>query len=217
MNSYINGLHSTPITYKQLDILEKKYNLYVLRNKIKKRTVKKQKIGFVDWYEQNGATWRLYPWSEEGNLPRDVKTSLDSDHPTTNRYDFIQSSDPNEYELGGLVLCVKENWIDEKLDSVSDYYWFISEILIKSEQKNASELPYYWITINKSNPHHIPFNVNDKKFSDSFNKCYLEYTQSSKALVTKFNVPNKHFLKKVYKNTKLQLTKKHSGRKKSSR
>lgn len=206
MKAYVKGLHSTPIHFKKIETLEKKYNLYVSKNKIRTAGVVRKRTSYFDWHNTKGPAWRIYVWSEEGDLPRDVKSTLNGDHPGLEYYDFMHTQKDGAYELGGFVLNVKENWIGNELKSVSDYSWFIPEIKIRSVQRNASNFPYYWISLSGNNPHHVPFNVKQKAFQKSFNECYMDYAKRGKSVVNSKNIANSRFLADVAKSMKSQLT-----------
>jgi hypothetical protein len=197
MRAYVKGLQSIPIDFKRIEALEKKYNLYILKNKIRRIGAAKRSAGFTEWHGNHGPAWRIYVWNEEGDLPRDVKSVLRSGHPEFDFYDFMQTERDGAYDLGGFVLNVRENWKGDELMSVSDYSWFIPEVKIMSGQKNASKLPYYWISLAGGNVHHVPFDIEQKNFQDAFNKCYVDYVKRSKPVMNSKNIPNSKFLSYV--------------------
>jgi len=206
MPAYVKELQSTPIEYKRIEALEKKYNLYTLKNKIRRAAAVSKKISYTEWHGNNGPVWRIYVWREEGDLPRDVKSTLYSEHPGLDSYDFMQTEGDGAYEFGGFVLNVKENWKGGELKSVTDFSWFIPEVKMKSEQKNAAEFPYYWISINGGNEHQTPFDVRQRAFQKAFNKCYLDYAERSKSVANRKNIPNSKFLANVAEHMQAQLT-----------
>ncbi|MBL6985372.1 MAG: phospholipase D family protein [Candidatus Thioglobus sp.] len=187
MKTYVKGLRSTPIDFKRIESLENKYNLYVSKNKIKRTGVVRKKNSYLEWSNTHGPKWRIYVWTEEGDIPRDVKSTLNGEHPGSEYYDFMHTQKDGAYKLGGFVLNVKENWIGDELESVSEYSWFIPEIKIMSEQRNASEFPYYWISLNGNDPHHVPFNVKQKAFQKAFAECYMDCAKRGKSVVNSKN------------------------------
>ena len=202
IQEYISKLESKKITYQRIHELEKKYNLYILKNKnISKKT--KEKIQkFQEWDSKTGFQWKIYPWSEEGDLPKDVKGELKNTHLVEhNNYDFMQTTSKNEYDIGGWVLNAREVWKGDELIKIKDLSWFIPEILIKSGQKNSEEYPYYWIKINENTPSNQPFELKDKEFKKAFEKSYIELTNSKEKIFIKKNQPSSRFLKLVLKYT----------------
>ncbi len=199
VQSYVSMLQSTEINYSDIDQLEKKYNLYMLKNKraASKGKVKLQR--FQDWEEKSGAKWKLYAWSEEGKLPRDVESELTARHPTRNYYDFMQTSLTNAYGIGGWVLNVKEVWKSSKLIKITDLSWLVPEIKIKSLQKNSIEYPFYWIQMSKTLPANKPFDICAKGFKRAFEKSYIELTNREEDIILKNNKPSKKFINLLHK------------------
>lgn len=192
--AYLSELESHPIDFSDIEKLEKKYNLYRLKNRERNRTGKAKTQDFFRWNSDAGPKWKIYPWTENGDLPRDVKSQLTNKYPGVREYDFMQSAAKNSYEIGGWVLSVKENWRADKLTSVSDLYWFIPEMRIESKQKSSKNYPYYWIMLHDKTPSPKPFNVRTDRFRRLFSDSYLELTSSEKDVTSRNNDPSEAFI-----------------------
>ncbi|RZB34650.1 MAG: hypothetical protein SRB1_00418 [Desulfobacteraceae bacterium Eth-SRB1] len=195
VQSYVSNLNSTQINYSDIDQLDKKYNLYTLKNKQTSKNRKAKSQRFQEWDEESGSKWKIYPWSEVGDLPRDVKSELNIKQPEAGYYDFMQTEKSNAYEIGEWVLNIKEVWEKDQLIKIEELSWLVPEIRIKSQQKNSNEYPFYWIQLNKNIPINQPFDIYAKGFKKAFKMSYIELTNKNEAVTLKNNKYSKNFIK----------------------
>jgi hypothetical protein len=196
MENYLETFEPKIIEYSYINRLEKQYNLYMLRNKQPRKGRSKAK-SFRLWSEESGPSWKLYAWNEEGSLPKDVIKQFNDLQPGESAYDFMQSSTQNAYDIGGWVLSFRENWKGNNLESLSDFNWFIPQVRIKSNQKNSSNYPFYWIQLHRQLPSSTPFDLSESDFKKAFESTYIELVQQHEKTSTPSGKPRKKFLTRV--------------------
>lgn len=195
VKKYVSTLESTEVDYARLNELEKIYNTYMLKNKRKPMNKNKKTPSFWEWNDLIDSEWRVYPWTIEGRLPKDVETKLKYTHSESEDYDFMQTESSKAYDIGGWVLNVKEIWKGDELIGAKELSWCVPELRIKSLQKNSQNLPFCWIQIGQHISAHEPFNLRDKKFQRAFESAYIELTNSDQKTTLKNNKPSQNFLR----------------------
>ncbi|MBU0654637.1 MAG: phospholipase D family protein [Gammaproteobacteria bacterium] len=197
VQKYASSLESVQMSYNRINELEKIYNVYILKNKQKTISNKAKIPNFQEWDDTTCFEWKIYPWTIEGDLPKDVKTKLKTMHPENEYYDFMQTKSNNAYDIGGWVLNIKEIWQGDELIKITDFKWSIPELNIKSLQKNSQNLPFYWIQLSSHMSTYEPFKIKDRKFQKAFEKAYIELINNGQETIQKNNKPTQKFLKSL--------------------
>jgi len=197
VDNYVNSFRSDPINFSDINALEREYNLYMLRNRTTQGVCKPP--DFLDWNEETGPAWKIFLWTEEADLPKDVSVQLAREHPEVEEENtnYIVSAASDSYQEGGWVLEFKARYNDGRLQSVRKFDWFIPEVRIMSQQPYDDDYPHYWINLHNTTLPSQPFVIN-RKFINSFKKTFVEMINDCETVTT----PSSEFIKRLCENYK---------------
>lgn len=174
VSAYVTELPSVILTDRDIEVLEREYNLYMLRNPQTGPQGNTETQDFSAWNGETGPNWKMFDWSVNAAVPGDVANRIAIQHPSVNQagIDYIVSARSDAYELGGWVLEFREDWNGNELLSVTDLQWFIPVERIRSEDPYDEDYPYYWIKLRDWIPTPQPFSIDDR-FVQLFNDVYV--------------------------------------------
>lgn len=181
-----NGLVGNKITYGKISQLERVFNQYCLKNKLKEKNGlrgRKQVPTYEEWAKSleksKDVNWRVWSWTEEADLPSDIQEELNITHPNIWN-DYLSTDSKSLTECGDWILCFREKKGSRGWIKLSEFTWFIPELCLSADP-SGSKGPFYWVAFTKEKelPKTMPFDCKDRVFRKAFEKLFNQKQDDS--------------------------------------